>query len=156
YALNPSGQTLVVLQALVVASGAIAVFLLARSELGTLPAFVLGVAYLAYPPLQEIALFDFHAVAIAIPLCLFLLLALRAGRTRTYIALAVALLLVREDMGFVLLTVGVYAIATDRPKLGWATVALAVGGLIVMHFVSPAGVLQPIREVVSDLTVRRR
>jgi hypothetical protein len=52
--------------------------------------------------------------------------------------------------------VGLYAITTDRPKLGWATIALAVVGLVVMHFASPAGVLQPFREVFGELTVRRR
>jgi hypothetical protein len=156
YALHPSAQTLIVLQALIIASGAIAVFLLARGTLGNSSALVLGVAYLAYPPLHEIALFDFHAVVMAIPLCLFMLLALHAGRTRTYLALAVALLLVREDMSFVLSTIGLYAIATDRPKLGWATLALAVAGLVVMQFASPAGVLHPIREVFGELTARRR
>jgi uncharacterized membrane protein len=156
YALHPFAETLIVLQAVVVASGAVAVFFLARALLGNLSALVLAVAYLTYPPLLEIALFDFHAVTFAIPLCLFLLLALHAGRTRTYLALAIALLLVREDMGFVLLAIGLYAIATDRPKLGWGTIALAVIGLVVMHFASPAGVLEPLRDVFGELTVRRR
>ncbi|HVW25622.1 MAG TPA: DUF2079 domain-containing protein [Polyangiaceae bacterium] len=156
YAAHPWAQTLIVVQALLLASGAFAVFFLAQDALCNLPAFALGIAYLAYPPLQEIALFDFHAVAAAVPLCLFLLLALRTHRPRAYFALAVLLLLVREDMGFVLAAVGVYAIGQGRSKLGWATVVLAVVGLVVVQFVSPAGVLHPLNEVVGELTTRRR
>ncbi len=159
YLLNPSAQTLILLQALVLASGAIAVFFLSERSVGSVLAVALAIAYLAYPPLHELALYDFHAVACAVPLSLWLLYALETDRVRTYTALCLVLLSVREDMGFVLAAVGVYALGSPslmRRRMGWATLGLAVFALIVMHFAAPDGVLGTWHEVVSDFTVRRR
>ena len=68
----PDPSLLLVVQALVVALGALPVFWLARKHLGS-PRAALGfaLAYLLYPPVQWLVLDDFHAVALACPLLLF-------------------------------------------------------------------------------------
>jgi uncharacterized membrane protein len=157
YLLNPSAQTLIVLQAIVLASGAIAVFFFAERALGKAVAAALALAYLAYPPLHEVALFDFHSVALAVPLSLWLLYALETGRLRAYFVLAVVLLLVREDLCFVVAGVGAYALGSvdvARRRLGWATLGLALVAFVVMQLASPDGVLATYHDVVGDFTSR--
>ncbi|HEX4341290.1 MAG TPA: DUF2079 domain-containing protein [Polyangiaceae bacterium] len=159
YLASSSAQTLIVLQALILASGAIAAFFLAERLIGNVAAAALAVAYLAYPPLQEVALFDFHAIAVAVPLALWLLYALETERVRTYLVLAALLLLVREDTCFVLFTVGIYALASPggvRNRLGWATLALSLVAVVVMHFAAKGGVLATYDEVISDFTFTRK
>jgi hypothetical protein len=158
YLVRPSAETLIVLQAFASASGAIPLYLLSVRHVGVRGAAALSLAYLCYAPLQEVALFDFHSVAFALPLVPWLLYCLERGALRTYWVLAFVLLLVREDMCFVLAGVGAYAFTSAdpvRPRTGWLTLALAGGALLLMHFVAPGGVTSTFREVVSELVVGR-
>ncbi len=66
-------QTLLIIQAIIIALGAIPIYLLCKSILkskyfGTIFAFV----YLMYPPLQRANLFDFHPVMLATTFLLFM------------------------------------------------------------------------------------
>ena len=71
YMLFPSPYTLLILQTLFLGLGAIPVYLLARRILNNkkIPALVAG-AYLLYPALHWINLYDFHPIAFFIPLAL--------------------------------------------------------------------------------------
>jgi uncharacterized membrane protein len=159
YLLHPAAQTLIVLGGLVVASGAIPLYLFARRKLGEAPAVALALAYLAYPPLSEVALFDFHAVELAIPVSLWLLYALECGAMRTYYVFAVLLLLLREDMGLVLASVGIYALAAGgqaRRAVALRTLSLSIVGLVVGHFAASGGVSGVFGDLVSTFTVGPR
>ncbi len=72
YALRPSPETLLILQALFYALGALPVYVLARRRLGNnWLALLLAVVYLFYPVGQTAVLFEFHADTIAAPLLMF-------------------------------------------------------------------------------------
>jgi uncharacterized membrane protein len=129
FLIYPYAETLLVLQTVWLASGAIPVYLLARHHLQHRAAAVaLSVTYLAYPALHGVNFFDFHSVALCIPLFIWLLYCLERGyRVRYYVALAL-LLLVREDIPIALSCVGLYAIFSnpkERARTGWATIAIS-------------------------------
>ncbi len=72
YLIYSGPETLLVLQSILIALGAIPLYLLAKKILKSEYA-ALGIAfcYLMYPPLQRANQFDFHAVTLATPLLLF-------------------------------------------------------------------------------------
>lgn len=71
YWLWPSPETLLVLQSLALVAGAVPLYALARRELADDgPAIFIGLAYLAYLPLRQTNVFDFHPIALATPLIL--------------------------------------------------------------------------------------
>ena len=106
YAIWPSPETLLVIQALLYASGGLPVYRLAQRHLGTPgPALILVVVYLLYPVAQTSVLFDFHGDTLAMPFLLFMLEAadrkawrpyvfwlVLALSCKMYVAIAVALL----------------------------------------------------------------
>ncbi|HIP72636.1 MAG TPA: DUF2079 domain-containing protein, partial [Anaerolineae bacterium] len=72
YALWPSPETLLILQALLYTLGALPVYVLARRRLGSSwLALLLAVVYLFYPVGQTAVLFEFHADTLAAPLLMF-------------------------------------------------------------------------------------
>ena len=125
----PSPTMLLAVQALVVALGALPVFWLARTHLGSeRAALALALAYLAYPPVQWLTLNEFHPVALACPLLLFAFHALdhdRLGRFALFAALAA---LTREEIALVGAGFGVwYALARRERLAGSVIAALGVG-----------------------------
>jgi len=124
YALAPQAETLLVFQALWLASGAIPLFLLGRRVLRDEPAALfLATALLAHPSLHGPTFYDFHSVSLAGPLFLWLLFFLESGRDRWYVAAFALLLITREDMALLVIPVGLYAWTGGRPGLGRLTVA---------------------------------
>src|SRR5450432_4914184 len=73
YLIFPDPRTLLVFQTLILASGALPVFLLTRRYLPIWPLFapVMVAAYLFSPTLMGENLYDFHPVSLATPLILF-------------------------------------------------------------------------------------
>lgn len=146
FLIYPYAETLLVLQTVWLASGAVPVYLLARHQLKHRGAAVaLAIAYLAYPALHGVNFFDFHSVALCIPLFIWLLYCLERGFHVRYFLTLALLLLVREDIPIALACVGVYAIFSDpkgRARIGWATIALSVAYFVTvkavfMHRVDP-------------------
>lgn len=77
YFLFAGPETLLVLQSVILALGALAIYLIAKKiffkiPYGRLLALVFTIAYLLYPPMQRANQFDFHAVTLATPLLLFM------------------------------------------------------------------------------------
>ncbi|HEX4341291.1 MAG TPA: DUF2079 domain-containing protein [Polyangiaceae bacterium] len=146
FLIYPFAETLLVLQTVWLAAGAIPVYLLVHHHVrhrGAAVAF--AVAYLAYPALHGVNFFDFHSVALCIPLFLVLLYCLERGyRLGYYVALGL-LLLVREDIPIALVFIGLFTVFSkraDRARLGWTTMVLAVVYFVTvkavfMHRVDP-------------------
>lgn len=130
YLIYPFADTLLVLQTVWLASGAVPVYLLTLHHVQSRgAAAALAVAYLAYPALHGVNLFDFHSLALAVPLLVWLFYFLECKRTAAYFVMVVLVLLVREDMPLALLGVAAFAIFSRVPgqaRLGWITAALAV------------------------------
>jgi uncharacterized membrane protein len=145
YFIAPSPKTLMLLQALVVASGAFPVYWIASRRLASPLAglgFVTG--YLLYPALQSAETFDFHAVTLA---AAFLMFAIYFMLTRNNVGLVISCLLALSTKEEIPLDIIMIALAIlvfqRRYKLGLGLIGLSVVWLAVtltvMHIFSPLG-----------------
>jgi uncharacterized membrane protein len=145
YLIAPSPKTLMLFQALVVASGAFPVYWIASRRLAS-PLAGLGFAtgYLLYPALQSAVLFDFHAVTLA---AAFLMFAIYFMLTRNNVGLIIACLLAlstKEEIPIDIIMIALAIMVFQRRyKLGLGLIGLGVGWLavtlVVMHVFSPLG-----------------
>jgi uncharacterized membrane protein len=158
YALAPSAYTMLFLQTLGLALGAVPVFLLVRDRFGTEWAgLVFAAAFLLYLPVEYMNLYEFQIRAFATTFLLMALYALERRRFRSFLLWSLLALGCRSDVGFVVAGMGAYAILDFRSQildfretqskiilfgllpiilgLGW--VALCVGALIPLFRDSP-------------------
>ena len=148
YALRQDARTLLILQSLFLAAGAIPLYLLARHKTrSVLLSLALATAYLLHPALHGVNLDDFHQIALVV---LFLLAALyfletgaqdslRARRDAAFLIALVLALIVKEEVALTVAAIGAYAfLGKRRYRLG---AAVALGGLayfaIVIGWVMP-------------------
>src|SRR5881296_4636392 len=131
--LLPSPATLLVIQSLVLALGAVPAYCLGRRVWDQpMAGAVTAGAYLLYPPLQFANLFDFHADTFATPILLAAFAAIFAGRTGWALAWAGLLMLVKEDMALVALTFGLYVAAVHRRPSGLGLAATAAAAFVLL------------------------
>ena len=122
--LGPSAATVML------AAGAVPVFLLARKSLPTLPllAPVMVLGYLLAPAVLGENLFDFHPVTLVTPLFLFAVLALTYRKYVWFVILCILAAACKEEMGAVVALLALVAIWKYRiPRLG---AVLFVGGIV--------------------------
>ena len=67
YGIWPDARLLLIAQAVVLAIGAIPLFVVARTRLGCRLALLVVAVYFLYPPLHYVGLFEFHAIAFSVP-----------------------------------------------------------------------------------------
>ena len=131
----PSPNMLVTVQAFALASGALPVYWLARKHLNSeRAAFGLALVYLIYPPLQWLALDEFHPGALACPLLLYAFWYLDEDRLVLFGIFAVIACTTREEIPLVVAGMGVwYALRRRRYWFGFAValVGLALTAVIV-------------------------
>src|SRR3989338_10562579 len=77
YFLHSGPETLLVIQAAIIALGAIAIFKIAniifqKNKYSILLSLIFSLAYLLYPPLERANIFDFHAVVLSTTFLLFM------------------------------------------------------------------------------------
>ena len=142
----PDPSLLLVVQAVAVALGAPAVYLLAQRHLGSERAgAAFALVYLLYPPTQWLVVADFHPVALATPLLLWGFWFLDGGRLGAFAIVAGVACLTKEQIGLVVAAMGLwYAV---RPACRRAGLLIAAAGtavslvaiaVIVPHF-APGG-----------------
>ena len=126
----PSPTMLLVVQAVVLALGALPVYWLARKHLASERiAALFGLAYLLYPPVQWLALDEFHPVALACPLLLYGVWYLDEDRVLAALPFLALAALTKEEIPLVLAGLGVwYAFSHRRRAIG---AAIAVSGLVL-------------------------
>lgn len=133
YALFRTPQVLLVLQTLFLGAGIFAVYFIAWELIRSrLAALVFSLAYVIYPALNNINIFEVHMVAFAIPLLLFMFYFFLKKRLALFILFMLLSLFCQEDVFLVVLGFGVYAlILSSRKKhklpFKWAITALACG-----------------------------
>jgi uncharacterized membrane protein len=120
YWVSNSPANLLVAQAVLFALAIPPVWLFTRRAFGggakaTAAAYFVSAAYALSWPIASALAFDFHEVAFAPLLIAVALERLQAGRLRTALIALAALLLVKEDMGFLIAGIGIY-LAVDRPR----------------------------------------
>jgi uncharacterized membrane protein len=129
-------ETILVLQSLFLAIGALPVYWLARDRLHSQAAgVVFAVAYLFYPAMQNTNLFDFHGIVFATSFLLFAFYFLDKQRTSWFLFFAFLALLCREDVAIVLGMTGIYiALIKKNFKLGILVSALGALWFSIYYF----------------------
>src|SRR5215469_9692673 len=143
-------QTLLVAQATLYALAIPPLWIFTRRAFGggrkaTVAAYLVSGAYGLSWPIAAAAAFDFHEAAFAPVLTAIALERIQAGRLRgTLIALG-ALLLVKEDMGLLVVGIGLYLLVSMTPTLPrqrLVAIAVMVGGafytMIAVYVLIPA------------------
>jgi len=127
YWLWPTPKTLLVIQACVLAFGAVPLYLIGRALWRDRScALALCLAYLLNPLLSRVALYDFHAVAFLPVLFFYACWAFLTRRTRWAWLLLVSCLCVKEGVAVLLLAFGVFLFGRRMYRAGLALIALAV------------------------------
>jgi uncharacterized membrane protein len=129
YRLVPRVETLLILQAVVVALGAIPLYALAvRQRLGAWLALAFGVAFLLNPTVQAANWLEFHPVTLVptfLMAAFYFLIARRNGWFALFAVLAAAC---KEEIGLLVAMLGLYAwFAQGRRQFGLITFLLATG-----------------------------
>jgi uncharacterized membrane protein len=130
YAFHADPRILLVFQTLVLAAGALPVFLLTRKLIPAWPLLgaLMATAYLLSPALLGLNIFDFHPVALATPLLLYALLALEYRRLSWFVVLCVLAASTKEDVPLAIALLGVLVMWKYKlPRLG---LALIIGGTL--------------------------
>ncbi len=145
YLIWPDPKTLLILQVLIVASGAFPAFWLARLRLRNVWAAVpFALLYLLYPQQQYAVNFDFHAVTLTTALLLFALYFLYTRKTLWFFVFIVLCLACKEEITGVVVMLGLWTLLLQRRwRVGLGLIALALSWtvveLTVVHFSSPTG-----------------
>ncbi|HZR40748.1 MAG TPA: DUF2079 domain-containing protein [Ktedonobacteraceae bacterium] len=146
YLLWPDPKILLVLQTLVVASGAYPAFWLARLRLRSeLAGVAIALLYLLYPAQQQAVVFDFHAVTFTAALLLFTLYFMYTRQTLWLFVFAILSMACKEEIPAVVIMFGLWSMLFQRRwRSGLALALLGTAWLvlglyvIIPHF-SPTG-----------------
>ncbi len=144
YRIFPEPQGLLVLQTLLLASGAWPIYLIARRYAGSGPATMLALAYLLNPMLQQGNLDQFHPEAFGVPLVSIAVYAVLESRTGLFVVSALLILMVKEDAALLVVPLGLwFALRRDRRVglgvvLGAVAWAMAANWLIIPAFLGAA------------------
>ena len=138
YRVFPAAQTLLVVQAVLIAVSMYVVSSLGLRRLGLWAGGGIAVAYGLSFGLQSAVQSDFHEVAFGAPLLALAGAAYVEGRYGRVVAWSLPLLLVKEDLGLTVALVGlVLLLARERRRGTVLAVAGAVGFLLVVLLVIP-------------------
>ncbi len=127
YWVIPSPYTLLAIQVIVVAFGALPLYWLGKEMLKSRwLALIIALSYLLFPPLQRAITFDFHAVMLVNALLIFAFYCLYKRRYGWFLVFALLTLMTKETMAFIIILFGFYAIVAQKQwRLGLGTMALA-------------------------------
>ncbi len=131
---------LFILQSGLIALGAIPLYLLAVMKLkNKIAGLVFAAAYLLYPSLQYVTLFDFHPVALAIPFLLFMVYFLEKKNYKLYFVFMLLSLSCRDDVALVVLFFSLYLIFVRKMR----TIGVATLVISIIWFVIAFSVIRP-------------
>ncbi|HET9921689.1 MAG TPA: DUF2079 domain-containing protein [Ktedonobacteraceae bacterium] len=145
YLLWSDPKALLILQVLVVASGAFPAFWLARLRLrNAWAALPFALLYLLYPTQQYAVNFDFHAETLTSALLLFAIYFLYTRKALWCLVFVILCLACKEEIAGVIFMLGLWTLLLQRRvRFGLGLLALSLGwtviGLLVVHAFSPIG-----------------
>ncbi|WP_246063510.1 DUF2079 domain-containing protein [Nonomuraea longispora] len=133
YWIHDGPGTLIVAQAVLFAAAIPFVWLFTRRVLGTWPAYLVCAAYaLSWPVAQAVA-FDVHEVMFVPVLTAIMIERYHAGRMPPAFLAMAALLLVKEDMGLMVIGAGACLIALGDRWRGVLTALLGLGTVLLVR-----------------------
>ncbi|GAB4443053.1 MAG: hypothetical protein OHK0015_42500 [Chloroflexi bacterium OHK40] len=122
YWLVPDVRALLLLQTLAVGLAAVPLYLLGRDSGQPWLGVAVGLAYLAHPAVQNMALFDFHVDTIAATALIVALWASEARRWRLMLACCAIVVLCKENFAITVAWLGMWQLARRRWRLGTALI----------------------------------
>lgn len=126
---NP--RTLVVLQTVVLALGALPIYALAVKKMGSgWYGLLFGFIYLLNPAMQWTNTFDFHPETLATPILLAAYWFLLNRKWGWYFVMLAMTAMTKETAALAILFLGLYVLFFDR-KMGWITMAFGMAAFIV-------------------------
>ena len=125
-------RTLLVLQAALIAASIPLVHRFAARRMPAPSAFALTVGYALGWPLASMVDFDFHEIAFAVPILAAAIDALDRRSDRAFVLWCLALLLVREDLGAVVLVLGLLRAMRRPRRVGLLLAAVGAAALVVV------------------------
>lgn len=144
YWVFPHAQTLLVLQAALIAISVVPIYRWSARELGSRAASILAFGYGTFWGIGAAVSFDFHEIAFAVPLLAFSLTALVDRRFRAAVLWALPLVLVKEDLGVTVAAIGLVVLLRGGGRWAWFVVvfglaATAVEMLVLIPMANPDG-----------------
>lgn len=139
YALVPNTFTLLFLQSLALASGAIPLFLLAREKMSVWVALCIALAYLFHVTVTRMNMYEFQLRSFVLPFFLFGFYFFAKNRFGLFILFAVLMLSCKSEVALTLPMFGVYAWMTKK-SLRWIVTPIVMGAAyfaFVFGFVLP-------------------
>jgi len=132
YWIHSGPETLLVLQPIVVALGAIPIYLLARRLLdGSSLALVFPVAFLAHPSLQNAVLDDFHTVTLSASLLAWTVYFLHTRRLLWYGLFALLAAATKEEVSLLIAALGLWLWVRGNRKAAAVSIVTGIGWFLV-------------------------
>ena len=139
YWILPGPETLIVVQAVLLAASTIPVYLFARARLAQGPALALTAAYALYWGMQRTMEFDVHEMAFAPLAIATAILALDRRQWRLFWVAAVSLIFIKEDLIPALTGIGILLVLQRDYRRGMALIVGSVAAfLLVVSVVVPS------------------
>ena len=136
YWFDPPTSFLLVVQSVVIALGAVPLFWYAKRRLQSgAAASVIALGYLIHPAVVWTNLENFHPDSFLGPLIALVLVAAAEKRWRIYWVAVVLTLLVKEDVAFVLVPIGVFVALRGDRRRGVLTACASIGVMAMMLLV---------------------
>lgn len=138
YWLHDAPTTLLVCTAVLIASAIPPIWIITRRLLGTTAAYLVTIVYVVAWENQAQLWFAFHEVAFTAPIIAWMLERALVGKRRQAAAISLLLLLVKDDMGFLVAAFAIYLLFSkgfDREAWRDRTRLLGAGALIAIGFV---------------------
>jgi uncharacterized membrane protein len=145
YRLFPGAQTLLVVQALAIALAVVPITRAGMRHVGRWSGIAIGLAFGMSYGIQAAVDFDVHEVCLAVPLLAFALEAYLAGRWKLVVAFAAPLVLVKEDLGLTVATLGVVLVLVGARRWGLGLAAFGLASfaftmkVLIPHFNAEGG-----------------
>lgn len=132
YALRPSPETLLILQALLYVLGALPVYVLARRRLhSSWIGLLIAAIYLYYPVGQTAVLFEFHADTLAAPFLMFAIEAADRKHWRSYWVWLILALLGKFYVSIPVTLMGLLLWKRGESRIGQVTTAVGIGWFLL-------------------------
>jgi uncharacterized membrane protein len=136
YALRPGPETLLIMQAVALASGVIPLYRFAARRMPRVAALVLGLAYLLFAPMHQANFYDIHFQPFAVAFTLWALDMLDARRPILFSLFFILALASREDVPIGFAVLGLYLLLVGKhTRAAVIMIVVAIGYFVVIKAV---------------------
>jgi uncharacterized membrane protein len=136
YAIRPSAEAMLVIQAAVLGTSAIPLYLFARRLIPTWGATVLALAYLMFAPLHGPQFYDFHWLPLSMFFVFWMIYGVVSERRWVTVLSVLVVYAIREDTALGVAFFGLFLMVTGwRPRTGFWLAATATVWFVLVRFV---------------------